>query len=106
MMYKSVLIFFLFALFACQRKAIPSITERKDSISPKPVLVKETIVADIAAGRQVFMARCGRCHGVPDPLQYTTRQWETILASMIPRSRINKEQALHLTAFVNTNAVK
>lgn len=106
MMYKSILIFFLSAFFACQRKAIPVITERKDKISTKPVLVKETIVADTAAGRHIFMARCGKCHGVPDPLQYTTRQWETILASMIPRSRINKEQAVHLTAFVNTNADK
>lgn len=106
MMYKIALIFFLSALLACQRKTIPVIIERKDATSPKPALVKETIVADTAAGRQIFMARCGRCHGVPDPLQYTTRQWETILASMIPRSRINKEQALHLTAFVNTNADK
>ena len=106
MMYKIALIFFLSALFACQRKIIPVITERKDATSQKPVLVKETIIADIAAGRQIFMTRCGRCHGVPDPLRYTTMQWETILASMIPRSRINKEQALHLRAFVNTNANK
>ena len=105
-MYKIALIFLLSALFACQRKAIPVITERKDAPSPKPVLVKETIVADTAAGRQIFMARCGRCHGLPDPIQYTAKRWETILASMIPRSRINKEQALHLTAFVNTNADK
>jgi len=106
MMYKIALIFFLSALLACQRKTIPVITERKDETSPKPVLVSEAIVSDTATGRQIFMARCGRCHGLPDPLQYTTKRWETILASMIPRSRINKEQALHLTAFVNTNADK
>ena len=104
MMYKIALIFFLSALFACQRKTIPVITDRKDATFQKPELVKETIIADTATGRQIFMTRCGRCHGVPDPLQYSTKRWETILASMIPRSRINTEQAVHLSAFVNENA--
>ena len=62
--------------------------------------------AHIAMGKIVFTNRCGNCHDLPKPEQYTTQRWEGILSYMIPRARLNEEQGVHVTAYLKANAVK
>src|SRR6187549_3560018 len=100
-------IFFQSALFllvvACNKKSVPVITERK--MEPfKPASSNASIVApDTLAGRTIFINKCGKCHGLPDPIQFTPKRWEVILYSMIPKARLNDEQAVHVTAYVRAN---
>ncbi|HMK24552.1 MAG TPA: hypothetical protein VK483_00880 [Chitinophagaceae bacterium] len=90
---------------ACQQKALPMITTRTTEPS-KPVTAVVDVKPDAAVGKIIFTNRCGRCHALPDPVQFTAQRWDLILARMIPRARLDKEQEIHVTAFIKENCIK
>ena len=90
---------------ACQQKALPTITTRTTEPS-KPVIIAVDVKPDAAIGKIIFTNRCGRCHALPDPVQFTAQRWDGILARMIPRARLDKEQEIHVTAFIKENCIK
>lgn len=87
---------------ACNKKAVPVITARK--VEPAPVKPVSNVKPNTELGKMIFTNRCGRCHDLPRPEQYTAQRWDGILSSMIPRSRLNDEQAVHITAYLKANA--
>ena len=98
-----------FAIIACNKKAVPVITERK--VDPPKIAVSvyppnPAIAADTAMGKEVFVTRCGRCHELPKPAQFTFNSWDGILTSMVPRAKLNAEQSAHITAYIKANAAK
>ena len=96
-------------LVSCHKKAVPVITERQADLPRKTESLyppKETVKADTVMGNRLFMARCGRCHGLPEPKQFSKEKWDDILPLMFPRSRFNNEEALHVRAYVLANAAK
>lgn len=105
----TICLFISLLVVACQKKSVPVITERKTGPPTKissPYPPAGTIVPDTVEGKTVFMARCSRCHGLPDPAQFNAVRWESILELMIPRARIDKENAVHVRAYVLANAAK
>ena len=103
-------IIFILAMFAgilqaCQKKTLPTITTRTTDPS-KPVTITVDVIPDTATGKMIFANRCSRCHALPEPVQFTTQRWDGILARMIPRARLDKEQELHVTAFIKANCIK
>jgi cytochrome c2 len=68
--------------------------------------VNESIAPDTSAGKTIFQGRCARCHDLPLPDQYTVPRWEGILASMMPKARLTKEQQVHITAYLKAHAAK
>jgi hypothetical protein len=54
----------------------------------------------------IFTNRCGRCHDLPKPEQYTSERWKGILSYMNPRAGLNEEQGVHITAYLQANAAK
>lgn len=95
-------------IISCSKKSIPVITERKTEPA-KPVTTNpalSTIIADTAMGKIVFTNRCGRCHELPSPDQFTAKRWEGILSYMMPKARLTQEQEVHVTAYVKANAIK
>ena len=109
---KKILLFITIGLIvfaSCQKKAIPVITERKEETvrgTTRSIDLSETIAPDTVAGRSIFVGRCGRCHGLPDPSIYTQQRWEGILTSMIPKAKLDDVQKVHITAYVKANAAK
>jgi cytochrome c5 len=99
------LIIFTGIIQACQQKALPTITTRTTEPS-RPVIAVADIKPDIAIGKIIFTNRCGRCHALPEPVQFTAQRWDGILARMIPRARLDKEQEIHVTAFIKENCIK
>lgn len=103
--YLPVLLLFV----ACSKKSVPLITSRD---AEKPNVLKEvyppegTVKPDLAVGKTLFTNRCGRCHGLPDPAAHHAENWESILLSMIPKAKLNQEQAVHVRAYVLANAGK
>jgi hypothetical protein len=98
-----------YLLTACQKKAIPVITERE---TPPPIISrtiyppKETVTPDTLAGKRIFTNRCGRCHALPVPDQFSVKRWDNILPVMIPRARLDNEQALHVRAWLLANSAR
>jgi hypothetical protein len=93
---------------ACQKKAVPVITQRKTAPFELPALYPPdgTVVPDTILGKTVFTGRCSRCHGLPDLLLYNEEKWENILASMIPRAGIPMDNRVHLRAYVLANSAR
>jgi len=94
---------------ACQQKSVPVITARKTAPPSTTISIYAppgTVQPDTSAGKIFFMNRCSRCHGLPEPTQFTASRWEGILESMIPRTGLDKESAVHVRAYIMTGAVK
>ena len=93
----------------CQKKAVPQLTDRKadpPAITHFEYPPRETVTPDTLAGRRIFIARCGRCHGLPEPVQFNGKKWDAILPAMFPRSRMNNEEALHVRTWILAHAAK
>ena len=109
---KKALSIILIALvvWACHRKTIPSdeivLSNKVNTTSS----AKETPVIDAsnlaAQGKTVYTNRCARCHGLKKTENYTSQQWEHTLKVMIPKARLNDEEAKQVTAYVMENAKK
>ena len=96
-------------IIACHKKAVPEITSRTEFPPPPksdhPPVVENSPEA-IAAGKIIFETRCNRCHDLKDTKGYAADRWTTILKTMIPRARLNEEQAKQVTSYVMANAKK
>jgi len=53
-----------------------------------------------ARGRQVFVDRCGRCHGRINPDKRTAEEWKDILPTMSRKARLSGPEASDLRAYV------
>ena len=101
----SLTFLFIIFLIACQKKSVPIITERtRERILPAVDTV--TLQADSAMGRTTFVNRCGRCHGLPLPEEYTTGRWVSILEIMARRARLNSQDKVNVLSFVQAHAKK
>lgn len=100
----AVILFVLIILLSCQKKAVPVITAR--TIEPSAPKTGELSAPDLLTGKQIFTNRCGRCHGLPDAVQYTEKRWETIMVLMAPKAKLSKQEQVHVTAWVKENAAK
>lgn len=92
-------------VFACHRKTVAS----SDNIVISNKTNTETKVAEpevASAGQTVYTNRCGRCHGLKKTENYTTQQWSNILKSMIPKAKLNDDEAKQVTAYVMEHAKK
>jgi mono/diheme cytochrome c family protein len=101
-------------VLACHRKTVPASdivisnkpnTEETKTVVEQPPQVQQE--PDLATqGKTVYTSRCGRCHGLKNTEAYTPQQWDNILKSMIPKAKLNEEEAKQVTAYVMANAKK
>lgn len=96
---------------ACAHKATPTSSTSSTSSSgtssaPAPSSTANASAAKIEAGHQVYNAKCGRCHGLKDPANYTAERWVPIMQSMAPKARLSEEETAQVTAYVQANAKK
>ena len=108
---KSLIPYFAFTILiaACHKKAVPEITSRTEFPPPPKSSIQPTVENSpeaIAAGKIVFETRCNRCHDLKETNGYTPDKWTTILQIMIPRARLNEEQAKQVRSYVMANAKK
>jgi mono/diheme cytochrome c family protein len=94
---------------ACHNKSVPVIPARTE-FPPSPRSTVKPLVENspeaIAAGKLIFDTRCTRCHDVRVVDAYTPERWATILQTMVPRARLNEEQAKQVRSYVMANAKK
>lgn len=105
-MKKNILLIVIVSVItvSCDKKAIPVITARTtEPLPPAKKLIN--VKPDMELGKTIFTNRCGRCHDLPKPEQYTAQRWDGILSYMIPRARLNEEQGIHITAYLKGNAI-
>lgn len=58
----------------------------------------------IAAGKIIYESHCNRCHELKDTRIFARDHWTTILKTMIPRAKLDSQQARQVTSYVMANA--
>ena len=100
---------FIFTLFilGCHHQAAPVINARTTfppaPRSSSPPMAENSPEA-ITAGKTIFETRCNHCHDLKKVDGYTTERWTVILQTMIPKARLNDEQAKQVRSYVMANA--
>jgi mono/diheme cytochrome c family protein len=104
---KATIIILIIAVivFACHRKTVAS--SDNIVISNKTNNETKAVNPEVAsAGQKVYANRCGRCHGLKKTENYTVQQWDNILKSMIPKAKLNDDEAKQVAAYVMEHAKK
>lgn len=57
-------------------------------------------LADLQAGRSIFINDCGRCHSLYSPDSYSASNWKTIIPNMAGRAGLSATQATQVTKYV------
>lgn len=108
-MKKTIFIFILVttvAFLSCHKKAVPTFSTRSIDITETAKSSKNNKPVDVEAGKNIFTARCNRCHDLPDPAKYNAQRWDIILSSMIERARLSKDEGNNVTAYLKANCAK
>ncbi len=79
-------IYFVIAIFAI----VSCSTNKKVVETPKEVVTTETTMAQIIEnGKNLFEARCGNCHDLPNPKAFSAQEWKPIMLSMQGKAKIS-----------------
>lgn len=93
-------------VFACHRRTVASdeiiLSNKTEVTNTKTTPTGEAM----SAGQTIYSNRCGRCHYIKTVQDYTVQQWDNILKSMIPKARLNKDEAAQLTSYITEHAKK
>lgn len=95
-------------VIACHRKTVASsdniiISNKTNTKTSKT----EDSNSDLSSvGKTIYVNRCGRCHGLKNTENFTQQRWGNILKTMIPKARLNDQEAKQVTAYVMVNAKK
>lgn len=57
-------------------------------------------LAELQQGRSLYIANCGRCHGLYSPDGYSVNQWKNVLSIMTPKTSLSSTQVLLVTKYV------
>ena len=64
----------------------------------------EFTAADIERGNQLMREKCGQCHVLFEPVDFKVKDWEEILKSMLPKSKLTGADAAMVRAYIIRNA--
>lgn len=85
------------------RTTTPSFNDMQSSVPP-PLETQRNV--SMEKGKTVFVSKCGSCHGLKNPGDYTVDQWNNILKIEIPKAKLDKKEAEQVTAYLHANAKK
>ncbi len=59
--------------------------------------------AQVAEGKTIYTASCGKCHKLFTPAEKSRERWESVLPPMIKKARLTDEQGALVRAYVMSN---
>jgi cytochrome c5 len=72
-------------------------------VTSAPVLVAESKTS-IVEGEKIFTTKCGRCHDLKAPANYTSNQWRPIMNDMAGKAKLTTDEKANVLAYVINNA--
>jgi len=84
-----VILILTIAVISCAHKTIPPATEPATNVD---------------AGRQTFTAKCGRCHNLKNPADYTSDEWVSLVNSMALKAQLDDTEKANVLAYVQANS--
>jgi mono/diheme cytochrome c family protein len=100
-------------IISCTHKAIPTasstpaptpapVTTTVSTTETAPVGAAET--ASIDQGHAIYTTKCGKCHGLKNPADFTPTRWDGILKVMAAKAKLNDVETAQVAAYVKANA--
>lgn len=71
-----------------------------------PAATSKPEEATLIAGQKTFNAKCGRCHGLKVPSEYTDVRWVQIMQVMATKANLDETEKANVLAYVRANAKK
>jgi hypothetical protein len=65
-----------------------------------------TTVPDLERARELYVARCSRCHALHVPEQYPAAAWPQLIARMAPKAKLSVEERSEITRFLVTTSAR
>ncbi len=98
--YRYTLLFaLLIVLAACSKKTVPTSTQA--SATDKPA----STTPDLAvSGKQIFEAKCGRCHSLRSPSEFTSQEWRPIMNRMADKAKLTTDEKTQVLTYVMQEA--
>lgn len=90
-------------VYSCRTQTTPS-TPVTPQTPETPAMASNADI--LKKGEDLFSLRCGRCHDLPKPSDFTIEDWKPIMAAMAPKAKLNAEETNWVLAYVNANAKK
>jgi mono/diheme cytochrome c family protein len=53
----------------------------------------------LSQGKEILNNQCASCHGVKDPLKYSTENWVRHMSRMSPKAKLSEDQAKYLRVY-------
>lgn len=97
------------SIYSCSKKVTPS-TQVADKPSEK--VVEQTVVTppantpDLASGKSTYEAKCGKCHELKKPEEYTAARWVGLVGWMAGKAKLTDTEKADVLAYVQANAKK
>jgi cytochrome c5 len=57
-------------------------------------------------GKSVYVNKCGTCHALKTPANYTAEQMKNILKTEIPKAKLDSKESEQVTAYLLANTTK
>ena len=57
--------------------------------------------AEVIAARQVYVAKCAKCHRFYEPRKYSDTEWRVWMEKMGKKSKLKREQATLLSRYLD-----
>jgi hypothetical protein len=81
-------------VISCSPKTAPTAT----MVIPKPNS------PEAIAGKEIFTAKCGKCHDLKNPSDYTPKEWIKLVDKMAPKANLDDTEKKNVLAYVQSNA--
>jgi hypothetical protein len=90
----TILIALIVFILSCSHKTAPTTSV----VIPKPDS------PEAIAGKTVFTAKCGTCHDLKNPGDYTAQEWVPIVKEMGHKAKLDDTEKNNVLAYVQSNA--
>ncbi len=97
----------LYNLVGCAKKSSPAVSTEISTAAP----VKKNNTTEpkkesnsSMAGQFAFDAKCGHCHALKRPGDFTENQWITIMDRMAPKANLDPVEKENMMAYLKYNA--
>lgn len=91
---------------ACTPKASKPVAGNKpvDPIPTKSEMLSHYTSERLEEGKVVYVGNCARCHKLPVVEKFDNEQWVKILKRMVPKAKLNEQDAELVRAYVIANS--
>ena len=97
----SVLSIFVLLFGSCS----PKVTPTKTTVETKENSDKNyTVALNSSYGKEIYESKCGSCHDLNKPSNYTFKQWNPIIDRMAKKADLDYLQKQNVLAYLKENA--